>query len=65
MSAALQSAAAMKLKADDIAINRARLNGVMRLIHDQCGRNGLRAIIQTEFERVTGANDNTGGSWIG
>lgn len=59
-----EATAEMRRKADDIAINRARLNGVMRAIHDQCGRNGLRAIIQTEFQRVTGANDNDG-NWIG
>lgn len=53
----------MRRKADDIAINRARLNGVMRSLHDQCGRNGLRAIIQTEFQKVTGVNDNA--EWIG
>lgn len=60
---AAEAATEMRRKADDIAINRARLNGVMRSLHDQCGRNGLRSIIQTEFARVTGANDN--GGWIG
>lgn len=59
----LEAAREMRRKADDIAINRARLNGIVRTIHDQCGRHGLRSILQTEFARVTGANDD--GDWIG
>lgn len=59
-----EAASEMRRKADAIAIDRARLNGVMRSLHDSCGRNGLRSIIQTEFQRVTASNDNDA-SWIG
>lgn len=60
-----EATTAMRQKADAIAIDRAKLAGVFRSLNDHCGRNGLRSIIQTEFQRVTGANDNDKGAWIG
>lgn len=60
-----QAAAAMREKADEIALSRARLSSQMRLVSKLAGKQGLRAMFEAEFEKIEaeGANDN--GAWIG
>lgn len=60
-----QATAAMREKADELAITRARLSTQMRAVARLAGKNGLRAMFEAEFEKIEpeGANDN--GAWIG
>lgn len=54
----------MRQRAANLAIERARLSGVMRAIRDMGGIDALRAMTAAELERLTlSANDNS--DWIG
>lgn len=55
---------AMRDRADNIAIARARLAGALRTIRDLGGMQSVHNITAAEIERLTlNANDN--GEWIG
>ncbi len=55
---------AMRERAANIEIERARLSGAMRAIRDMGGIDAVRTIAASEIEKLTmSANDN--GSWIG
>ena len=55
---------AMRERAANIEIERARLSGAMRAILDMGGIDAVRTIAASEIEKLTmSANDN--GSWIG
>lgn len=55
---------AMRERAANIEIERARLSGAMRAIRDMGGIGAVRTITASEIEKLTmGANDN--GAWIG
>lgn len=59
-----EAAAAMRQRATNIAIERARLAGAMRAIRDMGGIDAVRTITASEIEKLTmSANDN--GAWIG
>lgn len=59
-----EAAAAMRQRATNIAIERARLSGAMRAIRDMGGIDAVRTITSSEIEKLTmSANDN--GAWIG
>ena len=55
---------AMRERAANIEIERARLSGAMRAIRDMGGIDAVRTITASVSEKLTmGANDN--GAWIG
>jgi len=55
---------AMRERAANIEIERARLSGAMRAIRDMGGIDAVRTIAASEIEKLTmSANDN--GAWIG
>ena len=59
-----QAITAMRQRATNIAIERARLAGAMRAIRDMGGIDAVRTITASEIEKLTAsANDN--GAWIG
>ncbi|MEH6676157.1 hypothetical protein [Phenylobacterium sp.] len=60
-----QAATAMREKADEIALARARMSTQMRAVARLAGKQGLRAMFEAEFEKIDpeGANDNS--QWIG
>lgn len=58
------ASAAMKNRAASLAIERARLAGVLRAIRDMGGIDAVRAMTKAEIDKLTqSANDN--GEWIG
>ena len=59
------AATAMRQKADALLTERARLQGVMRAILDMTDIHGVRAILNTEFQRLPGAGANDNKDWIG
>jgi len=59
-----EATSAMRQRATNIAIERARLAGAMRAIRDMGGIDAVRTITASEIEKLTAsANDN--GAWIG
>lgn len=66
MSALASEAAARgRLKADNIAIQRARLAGVLRALFDLGGIDAVRSCTAAEIERLPHPNANDNGAWIG
>lgn len=62
---AAEAATAMRQKADNLAIQRARLAGCLRTIFDMGGIAAVRAMTAAEIERLPGVNANDNGAWIG
>ncbi len=59
-----QAITAMRQRAANLDIERARLAGAMRAIRDMGGMDAVRAMAKAEIEKLTqSANDN--GEWIG
>ncbi|WP_292038591.1 MULTISPECIES: hypothetical protein [unclassified Brevundimonas] len=59
-----QAITAMRQRAANLDIERARLAGAMRAIRDMGGMDAVRAMTKAEIEKLTqSANDN--GEWIG
>lgn len=59
-----QAVSAMRQRATNIEIERARMAGAMRAIRDMGGIDAVRSITASEIEKLTlNANDN--GVWVG
>lgn len=59
-----QAITAMRQRAANLDIERARLAGAMRAIRDMGGMDAVRVMTKAEIEKLTqSANDN--GEWIG
>ena len=59
------AAAALRGRADNIAIQRARLAGVMRTIFDMGGLDLVKACTAAEIERLPASVANDNANWIG
>lgn len=59
-----QAITAMRQRAANLDIERARLSGALRAIRDMGGMDAVHAMTKAEIEKLTqSANDN--GEWIG